>query len=913
MIKRFLAFLIVATAVFESHAYDSCAMKGYLPVTEKSAMKSLNGKWKLKVIEGVTNETEVPEADAAWGEISVPGCWEQYGFSKASYSFPDSLTGFYRTEFTVPSEWKGNNVVLRLDGVLRGYHLWLNGKHVGQWEECYNTNLLDLTPYLTKNAFKGEPQQLAMRVYSHYKGFEFDCWDDWAPMGIHRDVTLMKIPNTHFADITVTTDDNGNVNISPVITNSTKKTRVEAILTDCDGKKVGEGCSMHVADPKLWTAETPYLYNLTVSLKEGNKTLQRYDKKIGLRTLSIVDGKQLYLNGSPVKFRGVTYHATDPRTVKVIGDTLTLKDMKLMKEASINYIRTSHYPREPRFYELCDSLGFYVVNEVPFGSRGEKNLVKEDYYDFLKSRALSTISRDKNNTCVLIWSLGNENPLPKSCQNLGEYVKTLDPTRFICYPQKGSYFRSLGFEKFPKVADIYAPHYPTTSQLRTFYQNPDRPLIFTEYCHTLGISFEDHDRQWEIIENVPAIAGGSVWEWVDQGMPFEDKMGSRYGYEERVFTSEDGGFEMHSNQGTDGLLYANRVPLPNYYEIQRNYAVVDVLDSVFNGTLTIRNRHDFANLKENSSISWALVCDHDTIDRGSFTVDCAPRSTVEYAFDKPLKPTGTVNVLSLDFKNHQGYTILHRNIPVSIDHDKMFASVIRNCPETSLDPMIRVGRKATMCEGLKVADKRIEKYIQPVENPYVKADLLQDGGKVSYSLSVVPDSLRRLLTEVGVAYLLPSGIDRVQWIGNGPYASYPGRKRSVSYGYWSMHKDDIYFEGNRMGVDAIWLSDKDGNGYVFYCKDGNFNLEQTDKGIILTVNAAVSGQGPKFAATAFGVWSDKLQPQSGEFFMARTSADEMPGLFSHPSQVKEPFRPFLKQYDTYLMPFDQISASKDAD
>lgn len=897
-------FLLMCLAIggcFESYC-------GILPVTDKSAMKSLNGIWKLKVVPGVTEEKDVPVSDETWGEIPVPGSWEQFGFSKPTYTFPDSLTGFYRTDFTIPGDWKGNRVAIRLDGVLRGYHLWLNDQYVGNWEQCFNTKVFDLTPYLTKKAFKGEPQRLAMRVYSRYKGYEFDCCDDWAPMGIHRDVTLMKIPETHFSDITVTTDDLGNVNVAVDVDNKKVDTEIEILLKDADGNLVGSGHSMRVKNPNLWTAETPYLYNLTVMLKDGKKTLQRYDKRIGLRKLSKDADNRLLLNRKPIKLRGVTSHATDPRTVKVIGDTLTLKDMKLMKEASVNYIRTSHYPREPRFYELADSLGFYVIDEVPFASMGRKHLEKEDYYPILKSRTLSTITRDKNCTCVLIWSLGNENPLPESCCRLGEYAKSLDSTRMICYPQIGSYFRGFNFQNFPPVADIYAPHYPTTSQLQTFYQNPDRPLIFTEYCHTLGISFEDHDRQWEIIENVPAIAGGSVWEWVDQGMPFTENLNSRYGYDERVFTSEHGGFEMNGNQGTDGLLYANRVPLPNYYELQRNYAVIDVLDSVFSGSLTVRNRHDFANLKDNSLISWAMVSDRDTVARGSFTLDCPPHKTATCQIDHPLPSGGLVNLLALEFKNHQGYTVLRRNIPISIDRRGIKDAVTNGLDEAvDLVPTLRVGRKPTMCEVLKVGDRRVDKYIQSVDNPYVKTSINTDSNKWTCTLEAKQDSVRRFLSEVGVAYLLPPEIDRMQWIGCGPYASYPGRNRSVSYGIWSMHKDDIYFEGNRMGVDAVWLSDKDGNGYVFYCEDGNFNVEQTDRGIIVTVNAAVSGQGPKFATTPFGVWSDSMEPGQLEYYVAKTAPGNCPSIFSDPAEVAPPFRPFVKQYDTYLMRYDDIA------
>ena len=507
-------FLLICSLLLSlaCHAEVGDAFKGIWPVTDKAVMRSLNGEWQLKVVEGIDDNKAVPDADDSWGRIPVPGCWEAYGFCKPNYSFPDSLTGYYRTSFVVPDEWKGQQVVIRLDGVLRGYDLWLNGQIVGSWEQAYNTCLFDLTPYLTKKAFRGEAQQLAMRVYSRFKGHEFDNFDDWAPMGIFRDVTLFSVPKTHLSDLTVTTKMNGEVTVVPVLANATKNTTTDYEILDAQGNIVSTG--ERIRQPHLWTAETPYLYTLRVNVHEKGKTLQTFTQKIGIREVSI-DGNVLTINGKPVKLRGVTCHSTDPKTVKVISDELTLKDMRLMKEASVNYIRTSHYPREPRFFELADSLGFYVVCEAPFGSRGEKHLKKADYFDILLTRVKATIDCHKNHPSVIVWSLGNENPLPKSCEKVGEYAQQLDPTRPYCFPQKGSTFRGIGFERFPRQVPVYAPHYPTTSQLRDFYTKTDRPLIFTEYCHTLGISFEDHDRQWEIIERTPAIAGGSVWEWVD--------------------------------------------------------------------------------------------------------------------------------------------------------------------------------------------------------------------------------------------------------------------------------------------------------------------------------------------------------------------------------------------------------------
>ena len=911
IMRKFIVLLLLLTASLGLRAALPDAFKGIYPPTDKKVMKSLNGTWHLKVIRGVNRDPRVPERDATWGTIPVPGCLEQYGFSKARYSLPDSLTGYYRTSFTVPAEWKGQRVCIRLDGVLRGYDLWLNGQQVGTWEMPYNTCLFDLTPYLTKKAFKGEEQQLALHVYSHYKGFEFDCFDDWAPMGIFRDVTLFTVPDTHLADMTVTTRNTGEVNVITRVANATKNTKVDYEVLDDQGRVVTTSPNQKIASPKLWTAETPYLYTLRVNVRDKKEILQTFTQKIGLRELTIADGKVLKLNGQPIKFRGVTCHATDPRTVKVIGDTLTLKDMKLMKAASINYIRTSHYPREPRFYELCDSLGFYVICEVPFGSRGAKHLSDTSYYSNLCARARATIYRHKNYPSVLIWSLGNENPFPKSCVRLGEYVKQLDTTRYICYPERGSTFRAYDFKNFPTVADIYAPHYPTTGQVSGFYQRSDRPVIFTEYLHTLGISFEDHDRQWEIIEKTPALAGGSVWEWVDQGMPFKAERSNPYGYEERVFTSPHGGFEMNGNQGTDGLLYADRTPLPNYYELQHNYAQAAITDTTFTGTLHVRNRYDFINLKDNVTFHWALTQDRDTVATGAFSPDCPPHETVAYPLSLPTPRPGTLALLQFDIQNRDGLTLLRQSLKLQDAPVTVSDTQLPLTSQVQQGPLVRVGRKVTLAENIKVKSTRIERYLQPLDNPYVKAEVTQKGKEVSYVLT--PDTTRRFLSEVGVAYLLDKGIDRVQWIGRGPYPTYPGRKQAGRYGIWSMQKGDLYFEGNHMDVEACWLSDKDGRGVLITGHGLNVNFEQTDRGLVVTVNAVVAGEGPKFAVTAFPVWSNRIGTLKGTFQMQTTEAGTTPRPFANPDTLPAPFHPFYTQYDTYLMQYKDIIGAIPAD
>jgi len=917
MKKRLTIVLLLALSLC-SQAQVKDAFSGILPVTDRTQTQSLNGTWQLKVIEGISDKADVPQADATWGTIPVPGCWEAYGFCKPSYDHAAALTGYYRTAFTLPDTWRGQRVAIRFDGVLYGYDLFLNGRFVGSWRSGYNTAVFDLTPYLDRKASR---QQLAMRVISQFRGSDFDYNDDWAPTGIFRDVTLMAYPDIHLSDLTIRTRLTGEVCVDVQIAHADSKTRVEHDILDAQGRLVGHD---RVEKPHLWTAETPYLYTLRTRLLHKGKLLQTFTHRFGFRQLT-VEGNILKLNGTAIKLRGVTSHATDPRTVKVVSDSLTLRDMQLMKEASVNYIRTSHYPREPRFYELADSLGFYVIDEVPFGF-GDKNLHDSTFYAQLQQRAQATVRRDKNHPSVLIWSLGNENPLTDICIRLGDYVKReLDATRPVCYPQVGSYFRRFNYD-FPKVADIYAPHYPTTGQLADFYQRADRPVVFTEYCHTLGISFEDHDRQWEIIERTPCIAGGSVWEWVDQGMPF--KTGGtappfrRYGYEERVFTSSDGGFEMFGNKGTDGLLYADRTPLPNYYELQHNYARAAVTDSVFRGTLHIRNRYDFLNLKDNVTIAWTLTADRDTVAKGAFSPDCRPHTTVDYPLQLPasLYTAGRLCLLQLSFTDAQGHTFLRQTLPVEGTSAQPLAQrILGALPPSSLSPdhffaespRIRAGRKATMAERLKVGDRRLEPYL--LRMPAMGADIQTEtvGAATHYTCTLTPDTTDTFLSELGIAFLLDQRIDRVQWIGQGPLPSYPGRRQANRYGFWAKQQGDLYFEGNRMGVDAALLTDREGNGLLIVMNQGNVNFEQTDRGIVVSVNAAVAGQGPKFARTAFPVTAREVGTVNTDFYVYSINAADMPSilrtLFAQPQTVPAPFSPFLTQYDTYLMRFDDIA------
>lgn len=906
-------------------------LAGIWPVEDPANTMSLDGMWAVKVVRGITAERTVPPRDGSWTTVSVPGCWEAAGLCEPRYNKPDSLTGYYRTAFDLPVRWAKRRIGLRLDGVLRAFDLWINGQYAGRWENAYNARQFDITPFLRKSG----RQELAMRVYSRYRGFEFDCYDDWAPMGIHRSVTLFAFPSTHLTDIDVRTTIDGTVSVRTAIANPTRHTTTECTLADGAGRIVAKGILMHIAKPRLWTAETPYLYRLTVRLLDHGRLLQTHTQKVGIREVAI-SGKELLINRRPVKLRGVTLHATDPKTVKVISEELNLRDMRLMKEASINYIRTSHYIREPRFYELADSLGFYIITEASIGSRGHELLSEPDMQDQMRTRVKSTITRYKGHPSIIAWTIGNENPFPDSLQALAPYAKSLDETRPVCFPQTEATFLGYGFDKFPKVADIYAPHYPTIEHIADYFTRADRPVIFTEYSHSLGIAFEDHDRQWDIIEHTPCLAGGSVWEWADQGMPFSTtKKFSPWrtdgsGRDQKVFTSEHGGFEMNGNFGTDGLLYADRTPLPGYYELQRNYARA-FADTLHGDTLTIINRFDFIGLKDNITFHWAQTDGRDTISRGAFSPDIAPRSQGRYVL--PLSEARSLSLLELSISDKAGNTFLRQSFVIkpwtadmavgdgtkadevgptaTAGSAKAFAA---NIPAAT-DFLIRAGRKVSMAERLTQRGKFLRRYLRHQGDKLVDSDIRQrqTGGGTHFDYALTPDSAGVFYGELGLAWLLPDGCDHVRWLGRGPLPTYPGRKRAGRYGVWGLHKDDIYFEGNRTGVEAVWIDDagigasdvmsvRPDNGGLLIVPDSaaNVSFEQTDRGIVITMNAAVSGTGSKFWKTHYNVEAGRTY--KGGFTIYRLSAT--PDIFRR--GVPAPLHPFLTQYDTYLLRYDNI-------
>lgn len=967
---RLITFVILSLlASLAVPAQIRDAFKGVLLPTDKKYVRQLNGTWKFKYYDSKdwSQDAEFYQPaynDLSWSSISVPACWDALGWTEPRYVHPKESNGLYRTAFTIPATWKGHRVFLRFDGVLRGYELWVNGHYVDKWESAFNSCQFDISPYIEKGS-----NVLAVRVYTRYKGFDFDSNDDWGQAGINRPIMLFAVPDRHFRDVTVRTEhvskNQATVNIRLSTGNYRLANTLRIQIKDPEGMTVyQEKEKMGISDfnrqitlknPALWTAETPALYTMTCELNGG----QAYTVRFGIREVTIRKNV-LLLNGEKFKLRGINLHETSPFSGKCVGDSLDLKDLRMMKEANINFIRCSHYPRSPRFLEICDSIGMYVMNEIPFGF-GDGHLNDSSYQDILLTRANATVLRDKNHPSILFWSIGNENPLTPITEATGRYVKSLDPTRPICYPMIHEYFLGLDF-KLPDFIDIFAPHYPTVATLRYYAESARRPVILTEYCHSLGLSLEQHDELWDIIEHHDNLAGGAVWEWVDQGMVFRNqKFPGRYGKSQDIWLNDSTRISMEGNQGTDGILYPNRIPNSNYYEIQKNYsqAVVQTKElrgnkGVNNVVLTIANRHDFANLKDLVHFEWILKDGWRTVDSGRFAACCKPRSvcSVPLQIQLPTSPTEACYYLEIRATSKKGARLGISTLPIrdaqgNHMHDlfglRLMAAEPANSAAMSrrlshlLQPgiMLRAGRKHSLSEDIHARQSVSHYLILPqwqqstqsetvwrrevlyansefsARGTFHFANIGQDG--IALKSVLRPQTPGKQILEGGIAFLLKKGINNVQWIGMGPYASYPGKKSANYFGLHSLTAGDLYFEGNRMEVDMALCTDTQGRGILVLAPNSNMGFEETDQGIILSVNPAVSGLCGKLRATAYPVFSEDITDLESEVYIFPVDEHHQPGnLFNVFSRIQQhkAFTPFLTQYDNYVLRLHDILESQ---
>ncbi|HCR92279.1 MAG TPA: hypothetical protein DIW50_17900 [Prolixibacteraceae bacterium] len=692
------------------------------PLFRTETQVSLNGTWKFKYIPSVltgkdslfyTNDFNCSH----WPDIKVPGHWELQGFAEPTYKAVNEGTGLYRTNFNVPDSFRGNQVFIRFEGVQYAYVVYVNGKEVGQWSSSYNAACFNITDFVNF----GEKNSLSVRVSTRAKEYQFDINDCWALSGIYREVVLFSTPNLYIDDFTVQTFLNDERSAKIKIDIKLQNTKNESI-EDCtiklelkspDGKIIqdkllnaglkGNNTELVVDKPELWTAESPNLYSLDLSLINKGKEQQKISKKIGIREVAI-DGTVLKLNGKAIKLRGVDYHDLAPETGRTLTRKQILDDLLLMQKANINFIRTSHYPPDRRRLDLCDSLGIYVVCEVPFGF-GNSFLQDSSYQDILLQRAEATLLRDKNHPSVILWSLGNENPLTPITEVTGKFVKKSDPTRPVCYPQMGSYFDE-NKKNIPDFVDIYTPHYQSAGWVKNFARETNRPVIQTEYAHGLGLSFGNVSDVWREMFRNKQFAGGAVWHFQDQGI----LQTANKPVNTKELTTDVWIDSLHyyktTLDGADGMVYADRTPQVDYWQLQKVYSPVQIIErelSLVSGkqelTFSVYNQYDFTNLNTLAG-EWKLFCNQKIFQQGQIEVECAPHDTVRFSLPVEL-PEGQWNsvwLIKLSFKGANGNTVYEHTINLSLTNN--------------FEPIKELIRKDIISKNWKITDNEIATTIE---------------------------------------------------------------------------------------------------------------------------------------------------------------------------------------------------------
>jgi len=626
---------------------------------------------------------------ARFDTIPVPSNWSLLGYEPAHYKpFKPGETageGFYLKTFSLPAGWQGQRILLHFDGVWSSAEVWLNGRAMGRHDSGYTPYVLDVS-----DALKPGENVLAVRVRQIQHDYLFDTNDDWTLPGIYRPVWLEQTPpsrwidrvetQTHFdstyrdADLSVRImvgDRHKQIAPGNVPNQGTQPYTLRVTLSDAQGRRVGgqeitvpshfgtgreTALTLHLDHPLAWNAETPNLYRLNVEMLEGTQVSHNRSLKVGLREISTAGGV-FRINGQAVKLRGVNRHDEYPDTGRATTREQWLQDIQGMKAANINYIRAAHYPPAEGFLDLCDELGMYVSDEVPMGEGGN-HLEDPGFTGATMLRSYETVARDINHPAVVIWSIGNEDPLTSLHMAAIRTVKALDPTRPVLMPWRAE-------DWLPPEIDIIAPHYLTGAQMEQLAGRVSRPVLATEFSHAYGNDgFGDHGTRWKALTRQPNGVGGAVWMWADQGLSVRERKPD--GTMGTAFKLIPDGF--------DGITDAYRRPTRDYWETKAVYAPVFPTVEAMAFTpgqagvkIPIRNEYDFADLNT-VSIGWALMEDDRQLASGETHVSGQPHA--EALLDVPLDKLarvlpGKTYILQLSFRRPDGSEITARSVELT--------------------------------------------------------------------------------------------------------------------------------------------------------------------------------------------------------------------------------------------------------
>lgn len=653
------------------------------------AFKNLNGVWKFMFLdapeyspEGFFNsDFDVTKMD----DITVPGNWQLQGYGKMHYSdlwynFPinppyvptENPTGIYKRTFFVEESYRDKKIIIRFCGVDSAYHLWINGKEVGYSKVARNESEFDITDLIRV----GEENDVTVRVYQWSDGTYLEDQDMWWESGIFRDVELIGVPKDGINDYKVIADlddeyKNGIFKVEAFL-RTTKEVNVTFELVDAGENTVftktvvakeGKACIDEViADVNHWTAETPYLYKLFMTVEDDGQIVEVIPQNVGFRNIRL-NGETFLVNGVAIKFKGVNRHDYSPQNGRVVSREEIEKDIILMKQFNINAIRTSHYPNSYYLYDLCDEYGMYLIAETDlechgFELTGDYKWITDDPSWELAyvSRMTRMIERDKNHPAIIFWSLGNESAFGCNFRKMTDVAHEMDPTRLVHY--EGDFD--------VESADVYSTMYTWIENPKKPYLMKDiiekskKPHIHCEYCHAMGNGPGNLKDYQDLVYAHDKLQGGFVWEWFDHGIESFTESGEKY----YRYGGDFGDDPSNKDFCIDGLIMPDRTPSPGLYEYKKVIEpITTTAVDIQKGIINLLSRYDFANLDRFNLVY--KVMEDDVILQTGFM----PVSSIEARANKDI--TLPYDLSTIKVKPGAHYYV---NISYQLREDTSYAS-----------------------------------------------------------------------------------------------------------------------------------------------------------------------------------------------------------------------------------------------
>lgn len=661
------------------------------PDETKAEYINLNGTWKFKYVPGTSSGPGSSEFyasnydDSGWKNIRVPLSWEMANYGKpvytnVGYPFQDkapnanvgweeygvtdhNATGFYRRTITIPETWKDKRVFVHFDGVYSAAVVWVNGKYVGYSQDSNTDAEFDITGFVTTG-----DNQLSVRVYRWCDGSYLEGQDMWHLSGIHRDVYLVATPKVFVSDHYITSELNDNAtsgSMSVKLTvdnrnNASATKTLQVTLLDRNGKEIATGTETYSGTAKAektvtlnslsslhpWSAEDPYLYTVVVSQKDENGAEEMaFSTKYGFKTVTI-SNKQLLVNGKRIFVKGVNTQDTHPEYGRAIDMETMLKDIKMMKQANVNTIRTSHYPRQPKMYAMMDAFGIYCVNEADVECHGNQGLASNpSWQTAITDREVRMVKRDRNHPSVLFWSLGNECGDATNFSSAKTEMKKYDNSRpiFYCNEDYNVSYSDLHSNMYPTVYPIGDKQ--GASSKSNGYNG--KPYFICEYAHAMGQAIGNLKEYWDVIESSTGIIGGCIWDWVDQSIYDPEKLVKGQKKSENGFNYWVSGYDYNSiavnwspvtgfqgNFLNNGIITPDRTWTGKLSEVKKVYQYVKFTQPTADSkSVKIENKYAFMPISsDNFEIGYRVMKDGYLVENGKLesftTIDAGSSATV---------------------------------------------------------------------------------------------------------------------------------------------------------------------------------------------------------------------------------------------------------------------------------------------